>query len=127
MSEQQPTSRRAEPVLSELELYSEYRNCDRWAIIVGISQYQYQGWNLRYADRDAEELYNLLLTPSGGNFQKEFIRKLTNEEATTGYITQALRAFLKKPAQEDLVIIYFACYKVAVIVTTNKLQEIEHL
>jgi len=110
MSEQQPTSRRAEPIISELELYSEYRNCDRWAIIVGISRYRYQGWNLRYADRDAEELYELLLTTSGGNFKKEFIRKLTNEEATTGNITRALRAFLKKPAREDLVIIYFACH-----------------
>ena len=56
MSQQQPTSRRAEPIISDLELYSEYRNCDRWAIIVGISPYQYQGWNLKYADRDAEDL-----------------------------------------------------------------------
>jgi LAS superfamily LD-carboxypeptidase LdcB len=110
MSDHQPTSRRAELVLSELELYSEYRNCERWALIVGISQYKYSNWNLRYAHRDAEELYNLLLTPTGGNFKKEFIRKLTNEEATTGNITRALRAFLKKPAREDLVIIYFACH-----------------
>ena len=110
MSEQQPTNRRAEPIISELELYSEYRKCDRWAIIVGISRYRYHGWNLRYADRDAEELQNLLLTPSGGNFKKEFICKLTNEEATTGNITRALRAFLKKPAREDLVVIYFACH-----------------
>ncbi|WP_254173985.1 caspase family protein [Planktothrix pseudagardhii] len=110
MSDQQSTSRRAEPIISELELYTEYRSCDRWAIIVGISRYDYQGWNLRYADRDAEDLYNLLLTASGGNFKKEFIRKLTNEEATTGNITQALRAFLKKPAREDLVVIYFACH-----------------
>ncbi|MEG3931798.1 MULTISPECIES: caspase family protein [unclassified Microcoleus] len=110
MSEQQPTSRRAEPIISELEVYSEYRKCDRWAIIVGISRYRYQGWNLRYADRDAEELYNLLLTPSGGNFKKEFICKLINEEATTANITRALRAFLKKPAREDLVVIYFACH-----------------
>jgi hypothetical protein len=89
MSQQQPTSRRAEPILSELELYSEYRKCDRWAIIVGISRYRYHGWNLRYADRDAEELQNVLLTPSGGNFKKEFICKLTNEEATTANITRA--------------------------------------
>ena len=108
MPDQYSNTRRAEPVISEL--YSQYRDCDRWAIIVGISRYHYQGWNLRYADRDAEELYNLLLTPSGGNFKKEFICKLTNEEATTGNITRALRAFLKKPAREDLVVIYFACH-----------------
>ena len=110
MSEQQPTSRRAEPILSELELYSEYRNCDRWAIIVGISRYRYQGWNLKYAERDATELYELLLTPNGGGFKKECICKLVNEEATTSKITQALRSFLKKPDREDLVLIYFACH-----------------
>jgi uncharacterized caspase-like protein len=110
MSEQQPTSRRAEPIISELELYSEYRKCDRWAIIVGISRYRYQGWNLKYAERDATELYELLLTPNGGGFKKECICKLVNEEATTSKITQALRSFLKKPDREDLVLIYFACH-----------------
>jgi uncharacterized caspase-like protein len=108
MADQHSDARRLEPVVSEL--YSEYRNCDRWAIIVGISRYKYQNLNLKYADRDAEELYNLLLTHSGGNFKQEFIRKLTNEEATTGNITGVLRAFLQKPAREDLVIIYFACH-----------------
>ncbi|HEY9849981.1 MAG TPA: caspase family protein [Leptolyngbyaceae cyanobacterium] len=105
----QPSSRKAKALVPE-ELYFDYQKCDRWAIIVGISQYQYQGWNLNYADRDAEELYNLLLTPNGGNFKPEFICKLTNEQATTANITRALRSFLKKPGREDLVLIYFACH-----------------
>ncbi len=40
--------------------YSKYQNCDRWAVIVGISQYKYQPWNLNYVHRDAEKLYQLL-------------------------------------------------------------------
>jgi tetratricopeptide (TPR) repeat protein len=82
----------------------------RWAIIVGISQYKDQSLNLKYADRDAEELYKLLLTPSGGAFKADYIIKLTNEDATTANITRALRSFLKKPAKEDIVLIYFACH-----------------
>lgn len=83
-------------------------NC--WAVIVGISRYKNPSLNLQYADRDAEALYQLLLTPGGGQFKKEFICKLTNKRATTGNITQALRGFLKKPAREDVVFVYFACH-----------------
>ena len=83
---------------------------DRWAIVVGISKYKHENMNLRYADRDAEEVYKLLLSSSGGNFKADHVIKLTNDEATTAKITQALRSFLKKPAREDLVFIYFACH-----------------
>jgi hypothetical protein len=74
-----------------------YCDIDRWTIIVGISQYQYSQINLRYVDRDAEDLYQPLLQPSGGSFPPDRICKLTNTEATTANITNALRSFLKKP------------------------------
>jgi len=105
--EQQPNSRQAEMVNLPTS-YATY--VDRWAIVVGISKYRHENLNLKYADRDAEALYELLLTPSGGGFEKEHIVKLVNEEATTANITRALRSFLKKPAQEDIVLIYFACH-----------------
>jgi len=105
---EQPSTRKAE--LVDSELYSQYQNCDRWAVIVGVSKYQYPNLTLRYADRDAEELYKLLLTSNGGGFQPDHICKLTNEQATTGNVNRALRSFLKKPAREDLVLIYFACH-----------------
>jgi uncharacterized caspase-like protein len=104
----QPSTRKLEPIDSTL--YAQYQTCDRWAVIVGISRYKHSQLNLKYADRDAEALYNVLVTPSGGGFKQEHICKLTNEDATTGNITRALRSFLKKPAREDLVLIYFACH-----------------
>lgn len=102
------STRKLEPIDSTL--YAQYQTCDRWAVIVGISRYKHHRLNLKYADRDAEELYNVLVTPNGGGFKQEHICKLTNEDATTGNITRALRSFLKKPAREDLVVIYFACH-----------------
>jgi len=83
---------------------------DRWAIVVGVSKYQDGSINLKYADRDAEALYELLKTPSGGGFEEEHICKLVNEEATTANITRALRSFLKKPGKDDIVLLYFACH-----------------
>ena len=38
----------------------------RWAIIVGISKYKDPELNLRYANRDAEALYDLIRTPAVG-------------------------------------------------------------
>jgi uncharacterized caspase-like protein len=83
---------------------------DRWAIIVGISRYEHERLNLKYADRDAEELATLLQTASGGGFEADHIEKLINEQATTRNVNRALRSFLKRPAKEDIVLIYFACH-----------------
>lgn len=82
----------------------------RWAIIVGISKYKYDRWSLRYADRDAIELATLLQTPVGGGFDKDCVKTLINEEATTENLNKALRGFLKKPGKDDLVLVYFACH-----------------
>ncbi len=53
--------------------YSAY--AERWAIIVGISRYKDESLNLKYADRDAEEIYKLIQTPSGGRFSPDKIIK----------------------------------------------------
>jgi len=82
----------------------------RWAIIIGISKYQNADLNLRYAHKDAQALYELIRTPRGGGFDEERIKILIDEQATTENVTRALRSFLKKPAREDIVLIYLACH-----------------
>lgn len=83
---------------------------DRWAIVVGISRYEHDSLSLKYADRDAEEFYGWLQTPSGGGYPADHIVRLVDQEATTASVTRALRSFLQKPAREDIVVIYFACH-----------------
>jgi len=82
------------------------------AVIVGISEHKNKELNkgVQYAKADAEELYKLIQTASGGAFEAERILKLVNEEATTARIIDALRNFLQKPAEDDLVLLYFACH-----------------
>jgi uncharacterized caspase-like protein len=89
---------------------SEAANVNRWAIVIGVSEYQYNSLNLEYAERDAEEFYQLLISPIGGSFKPENIVKLTNQDATTQKVTKALRSFLQKPGRDDLVIFYCACH-----------------
>lgn len=83
---------------------------NRWAIIVGISKYRDARLNLAWANRDAEKLYELIQTPAGGGFEPERIELLIDKKATTAAVTKALRSFLKKPAREDVVLLYFACH-----------------
>lgn len=109
--EQTAPDRQSQPRHLRAASYSVYPpHVNRWAIIVGISQYQHEQLNLKFADRDAEELYKLLQTPSGGGFEADKITKLVNEDATTAKVQRALRSFLKKPAREDIVLLYFACH-----------------
>lgn len=85
-------------------------NVNRWAVIVGISEYRDSSLNLDYAHHDAEELYKLIRTPQGGAFDEDHIVKLINKDATYANLKKALRTFLKKPASDDIVLIYFACH-----------------
>ena len=96
--------------LTKITDLNRYKTGDRWAIIIGISRVNNSELDLKYADRDAEELYKLLLSPSGGGFEQDHIKKLINEQATKSEIGRVLGSFLKKPAREDLLIIYFACH-----------------
>ncbi len=103
---EQPEERGLRPVIPA----SDYALRGRWALIVGISTYQHERWNLKYAHRDAEALYDLIHKPSGGGFDDKHICKLINEQATTRNVYRALRTFLKGPKAEDVVLIYLACH-----------------
>jgi len=81
----------------------------RWAVVVGVSQYQNPGIpSLTYADKDAESFANFLRTPQGGGYDNEHMRLLLNDQATFGNIRDALMDFLGNAIDIDLVMIYFA-------------------
>jgi len=83
---------------------------DRWAVVIGISNYKDPSLNLEYADRDAEAFYQFIRSPDGGEFKEENVEFLTNENATVPSLNRAFRKFLKKPGKDDLVVIYLACH-----------------
>ena len=83
---------------------------DRWALLVGISNYAHEDLNLGFAAQDALGLREKLLEPSAGAFPHDHVLALVDEEATLANLTKALRTFLKRPAQDDLVILFVACH-----------------
>lgn len=84
---------------------------ERWAVVVGISIYKHSVKgipNLPQAAIAARAFADFLKSPKGGDFKKNNVLLLTNEQATSATLRSALFTFLKKAIEEDLVIFFFS-------------------
>ena len=82
-----------------------------YALVVGISQYKSLPAKnqLRFADRDANDIYSTLISSSGGQFPAEGVHKLINGQATLANLKQELETWLPGvTGPDDRVFIYFA-------------------
>lgn len=82
-----------------------------YALIVGIAKYANlpESAQLHFSERDAEAIYSILISPEGGNFRAENVRKLIGERATLENIRRELEQWLPSvSAEDDRVLIYFA-------------------
>jgi Flp pilus assembly protein TadD/uncharacterized caspase-like protein len=83
----------------------------RWALVVGISSYQYlrPDAQLQFAHRDAEQFAAFLRDAPGGALPADHIRLLTNSDATLAGLRAALHTWLVDAARpEDVVYLFFA-------------------
>jgi uncharacterized caspase-like protein len=82
---------------------------ERWAVVVGISQYQSDEIpDLGYAKSDAQAAYDSLTSSSAGPFEEDHILYLTDEEASGEAMREAMFVFLQQADWDDLVVIYYA-------------------
>ena len=79
---------------------------EKWAVVIGISDYRADGLNLRYADRDAEAMRDFLIEKGG--FRPDRVRFLSDQRATYEGIRTALFSFLAATQPEDMVLIFLA-------------------
>lgn len=82
-----------------------------YAVVVGISRYQNlpDKLQLQFAERDAQSIYTVLISPEGGNFKAENVHVLTGPKATLAAIRHEIDDWLPSVAQpDDRVLIYFA-------------------
>jgi len=81
----------------------------RWAVIVGISDYQDKRVPaLRYAAADARAFHEWLVDPNAGGYAPVRTRLLLDEAATLSAIKTALFTWLKQAIAEDVVVLYFS-------------------
>jgi len=82
-----------------------------YALVVGIAKYQNLSDKdqLQFSERDAEAIYSILISPEGGNFRAENVRRLIGPRATLANLRRELEQWLPTAAGEgDRVLIYFA-------------------
>jgi tetratricopeptide (TPR) repeat protein/uncharacterized caspase-like protein len=82
-----------------------------YALVIGIAKYKNLAANLQlqFAERDAEAVYSILISPEGGNFRAENVHKLVGLNATLGNLRRELEQWLPATAgPEDRVLVYFA-------------------
>lgn len=84
----------------------------RWyALVVGISHYKNlpPQAQLKYADRDADSIYTVLISKEGGQYPAENVHVLKDDQATYANIKDQLENWLPSVAKpNDNVLIYFA-------------------
>lgn len=82
-----------------------------YALVVGISEYAKlpPAGQLRFPSRDAAAVYTSLISPEGGQFPPENVKRLIGPQATLANLKRELEEWLPKAAgPEDRVVIYFA-------------------
>jgi tetratricopeptide (TPR) repeat protein len=82
-----------------------------YALVIGIANYANLPGTaqLQFSERDAEAIYSILISPEGGNFRAENVRKLVGPRATLANIRSELEQWLPSvTAADDRVLIYFA-------------------
>ena len=80
-----------------------------YAVVVGISDYQDPAIpDLRFADRDAEAFANFLRSPAGGSLDGDHLKLLTNQNATSGRVAEALDWLVEQTKESDQVVIFFS-------------------
>ncbi len=83
----------------------------RWAVVIGISDYADPGIrDLEYADDDALAVYEFFTSEAagGGGIPVENTRLLLNDEATYRNVRTALFSFLERATEQDIVYVYLA-------------------
>ena len=81
---------------------------DLYLLSIGVSKYQQQGYNLDYADKDAEGIASILNRQSGKLYGRIHKRMLTDNLATQDNILGGLDWILKESTQKDLSVIFVA-------------------
>ncbi len=82
-----------------------------YALVIGIANYKNlpQKAQLLFPERDADAIYSILISPEGGNFRAENVKKLTGSRATLANIRNELESWLPSVTKDDdRVLIYFA-------------------
>lgn len=82
---------------------------DKWALVIGVSQFKDPAISLKYAAKDATDFAQFLTGKA--NFKADHVKLLTDADANRGNIVDAVgEGFLGKAKKNDLVVIYVSSH-----------------
>jgi len=83
---------------------------DKWALVIGISEFANPSMNLKYPAKDAKDFRDFLIDKC--NFAPDHVRLMTNEQATSARILDVLGdSWLPRVAlPDDLVVIFISSH-----------------
>lgn len=84
----------------------DYPANNRYAIVMGISDYDGTANDLQYADDDASDFYNVLIKIYG--YSKNKIYLLINDKAKRGAITEAIKDLANRVSEGDEVVFFYS-------------------
>jgi hypothetical protein len=99
-------------------------NGEKWAVVIGISDYRADALDLQFAHRDAEAIRDFLIQKGG--FRPDKVQLLSNQAASYQGIRTALFNFLATTQPEDLVLIFLAGHGVQDMVNPDNFFFLAH-
>ena len=88
------------------------RGARTYGLVMGIGKFKYlsESHGLDFADKDAFDFYNFLVTPEGGGLTRTAIKLLRQEEATSAAVKAAMRDVVELAEAGDTVILFAASH-----------------
>jgi uncharacterized caspase-like protein len=84
---------------------------ERYALVVGVGRFQNKDIDpLQYPAKDAQDVYDYLVDPSGGNFRPEVVVLLQDQRATRAEVLKAMEKIKAQADPDDLVLVYFSSH-----------------
>jgi hypothetical protein len=97
----------AAPPQPELKTLPPVRN--KWALVIGISQFHDPNLNLHFTGKDAKDFSSVLVDPKFGRFPASNVHTLT-EAVTTRQLKEGLNWLAREAQPDDLVLIFLASH-----------------
>ena len=88
--------------------FSQKQKFEKYAVIIGVSDYENNRLDLRYCDDDAYRFYAYLQSKKGGSTPEKNISILIDEFATKKNILKMMDATFKQANKNDMLIFYFS-------------------
>jgi len=79
---------------------------NKWAVVIGIADYEGRDYDLWHSDEDAKEMYNVLTSIYG--FPKDNIKLLINRKATFRAINSAMDWLIQNEDVQSSVVFFFS-------------------